>query len=204
MNRRNVLIVAVIAASVLLISVIGWAIVLGQTNKTPIEASENATVIDIVATTEPIATNGNNVTEDGQVIGDKTNLVKFVTENTVAFTSPDVNSNIAAELTKGASVVVTKHSTKGWCEIQFNNIVMYIDAKYLTEDIIEEDPAIVIEENVEETATEEYSEPGYSEDGVYLIVNEEIRAEGDVWLTEGNGYSYDIEVESNTVWTIEY
>lgn len=29
-------------------------------------------------------------------------------------------------------------------------------------------------------------------------------SEGDVWLTESNGYSYDIEVESNTDWNIEY
>ena len=28
--------------------------------------------------------------------------------------------------------------------------------------------------------------------------------EGAIWLNEGNGYSQDIEVVSNTVWTIEY
>lgn len=28
--------------------------------------------------------------------------------------------------------------------------------------------------------------------------------EGDFWLTEGNAYSQDIEVLSNTSWTIEY
>jgi hypothetical protein len=28
--------------------------------------------------------------------------------------------------------------------------------------------------------------------------------EGTIWLTEGNGYTQDIEVISNTVWTIEY
>lgn len=28
--------------------------------------------------------------------------------------------------------------------------------------------------------------------------------EGDIWLMEGNDYSQDIEVESNTVWTIDY
>lgn len=28
--------------------------------------------------------------------------------------------------------------------------------------------------------------------------------EGAIWLNEGNGFSQDIEVVSNTVWTIEY
>lgn len=34
----------------------------------------------------------------------------------------------------------------------------------------------------EETVPEETTEPQYSKDGVYLIVNEEVRAEGNVWL----------------------
>lgn len=28
--------------------------------------------------------------------------------------------------------------------------------------------------------------------------------EGDIWLMDGNDYSQDIEVESNTVWTIDF
>jgi uncharacterized protein YgiM (DUF1202 family) len=62
---------------------------------------------------------------------------------------------------------------------------MYIETKYLVDVEIE-----VEDENVEETVVEdvdEYTEPQYSEDGVYLIVNEEVCAEGDVWLHSAPG-----------------
>lgn len=184
MTKKNVLTIAVAICVVLLICLIGFAVSLSRADKTPAESPVDVDVEEATIATKETIAPGTNVTDDGEVIGDATRLTRFINEATVAYSKPSIESSHAASLPKGVSVVVTKHSTKGWCEIEYDGTKMYIDAIYLSENMIEdegeypigEDMSGIDEEDVEPT------EPQYSEDGVYLIVNEEVRAEGNVWL----------------------
>lgn len=185
MTKRNVLIIAIAVALVLLICLIGFAVSLNNAEKQELDTPVETHYAEPKETYEaPPINPGTNVSEDGEVIGDTTRLTRFVNETTIAYSKPSIESSHAASLPKGASVVVTKHSTKGWCEIEYDGVKMYIDAAYLSETVLEDegeypigdDEAGIDAEDVEPT------EPQYSEDGVYLIVNEEVRAEGNVWL----------------------
>ena len=185
MTKRNVLIIALAVATALLICLIGLAISLSRGSKEPVEAPNNIETVEATNEPTPTPTNGTNVSADGEVIGDETRLPKFVSETTAAYKVPSIESDHAAVIAKGTSVLVTKHSTKGWCEIEYNGEKMYIDAKYLVEEMLDDEGEYPIDEDsvgneVEEDV--EPTEPQYSEDGVYLIVNEEVRAEGNVWL----------------------
>ena len=171
----NMLIFIIIVALAVLFSTIGITMSIANRNKEPVEAVIENPTVETLENEAIQPTNGFNVAEDGTVIGDKLDAVKFISTDTVAFERPDVSSNIAAELSCGDSVLVTIHSSKGWCEIKYQGVTMYVDAQYLVAEKIEtEDEAAV--------KYDENAEPQYSEDGVYLIVNEEVLTEGDVWL----------------------
>lgn len=172
MNRKS-LIIAIVAS---VFTLLGMFLLAGRQNKDPIEATIEESAVETTESAETAPTNGLNITEDGHVIGDDIKIMKFVTDDMVAFEQPDVKSNVIANLKRGDCVMVTIHSTKGWCEIKYEGITMYVDAKYLSENAVERE-----DDNVTEDI-EDDSEPRYSEDGVYLIVNEEVRTEGDVWL----------------------
>ena len=171
MPKKKQILIGVVALIVLL-SVIVITVSIANKNKDQVvEATED----EAIEQKDDI-----NVEDDDTAIVDVLQEIKLISEDTVAYKRPKIKSRVVAELSCGDSVVVIKHKDNNWCEIEYNGSAMYVETKYLVDAKIEVEDEVV-EEDVEEEV-DENAPPQYSADGVYLIVNEEVRAEGDVWL----------------------
>ena len=116
------------------------------------------------------------------VSGDTTDRVvtMYVNQSTTLYAKPNLNSKQISTVTEGTMVQNVQPAKDGWSSIEYNNDKVYVQDEYLVEEyIIETEPT--------QSPTEPPFEPHMSEDGKWLIVQEDVRTEGNVWLRKAPG-----------------
>ena len=92
---------------------------------------------------------------------------------------------------EGTAIVDLKPAKDGWYSTKYNNEKVYVQSKFLVEEYI------IPTEAPTEPPTEPPFEPHWSDDGKWLIVDEEVRAEGNVWLRDKPGGEKLLLIENN-------
>lgn len=183
MSRKNMIVVLLICA-ILLISLIGVTIVLETNAKREAMAQEEANK----ATLEDVQVNENMGNTE---IIDEGAEIMYTRSVVNVYKAPNVDSGVICKVDTNTRVYAINYKEGTWCKIKIGDTYGYVQPEVLTtnveipdgEPITPEDEIENIPQDIEEeTVPEETTEPQYSEDGVYLIVNEEVRAEGNVWL----------------------
>lgn len=183
MSRKNMIIMLLIC-SVLLISLIGITVVLETNAKREAMAQEEANK----ATLEDVQVNENM--ENTEPIDEGAEIM-YTRSVINVYKAPNVDSGVICKVDTNTRVYAINYKEGNWCKIKIGDTYGYVQPEVLTmnveipegEPLTPEDEIENIPQDVEEeTVPEETTEPQYSEDGVYLIVNEEVRAEGNVWL----------------------
>ena len=116
------------------------------------------------------------------VSGDTTDgvVTMYVNQSTTLYAKPNLNSKQISTVTEGTMVQNVQPAKDGWSSIEYNNDKVYVQDEYLVEEyIIETEPT--------QSPTEPPFEPHMSEDGKWLIVQEDVRTEGNVWLRKAPG-----------------
>ena len=183
MSRKNMIIMLLIC-SVLLISLIGITVVLETNARREAMAQEEANK----ATLEDVQVNENM--ENTEPIDEGAEIM-YTRSVINVYKAPNVDSGVICKVDTNTRVYAINYKEGKWCKIKIGDTYGYVQPEVLTmnveipdgEPLTPEDEIENIPQDVEEeTVPEETTEPQYSEDGVYLIVNEEVRAEGNVWL----------------------
>ena len=118
-------------------------------------------------------------------------IVTMYTSSTVTlYAKPKIDSKEVSTVAEGSAVTKVKAAKDGWYSVEYNENTGYIQGEFLVDEyIVETEPT--------EPPTEPPFEPYMSEDGKWLIVDEDVRAEGNVWLRDKPGGEKLLLIEAN-------
>lgn len=118
-------------------------------------------------------------------------LTMYANTDVVLYAKPKDDAKEVSTVAEGTAIVDLKPAKDGWYSTKYNNEKVYVQSKFLVEEYI------IPTEAPTEPPTEPPFEPHWSDDGKWLIVDEEVRAEGNVWLRDKPGGEKLLLIENN-------
>lgn len=107
-------------------------------------------------------------------------LIMYTNTAVTLYAKPKVDSKEISTVAEGTAIENVKMEKDGWYSAKYNDEKVYVQGEYLVEEyIIETEPTV--------PPTEPPFEPYWTDDGKWLVVDEEVRAEGNVWLRDKPG-----------------
>ena len=109
-------------------------------------------------------------------------VTMYTSQEIVLYAKPNLKAKQVSTLAEGTQVTNVQPSKDGWCSIDYEDDTVYVQGDFLVDEyIIETEPVET------EPPTEPPFEPYWTDDGKWLIVEERVKAEGNVWLRDKPG-----------------
>ena len=107
-------------------------------------------------------------------------LIMYTNTDVTLYAKPKTDAKEVSVVAEGTAIENLKPAKDGWYSAEYNDKKVYVQGEFLVEEyIIETEPTV--------PPTEPPFEPYWTDDGKWLIVDEQVRAEGNVCLRDKPG-----------------
>lgn len=117
-------------------------------------------------------------------------LIMYTNTDVTLYAKPKTDAKEVSVVAEGTAIENLKPAKDGWYSAEYNDKKVYVQGEFLVDEyIVETEPTV--------PPTEPPFEPYWTDDGKWLVVDEEVRAEGNVWLRDKPGGEKLLLIESN-------